>query len=56
MRDSVPPTEADAEKFWFTDENDPDHLYEYYNKTLFRVGMPSFKYKLEYPFKVTLDY
>ncbi|KDR08696.1 Olfactomedin-like protein 2B [Zootermopsis nevadensis] len=51
MRDSVPPTEADTDKFWFTDENDPYHLHEYHNKTLFRAGAPSFKYRLEYPFK-----
>jgi hypothetical protein len=55
MRDSAPPTEADTDKFWFTDENDPNHLYEYFNKTLFRAGTPSFKYRLGYPFKVTLD-
>jgi hypothetical protein len=55
MRDSVPRTEADTDKFWFTDETDPYHLYEYYNKTLFRAGAPSVKYRLAYPFKVTVD-
>jgi hypothetical protein len=53
MRDSQPPTEADGQKFWFTNESDPHHLHEYDNKTLYRAGTPSVTYRLERPFKVT---
>lgn len=55
MRDAQPLTEADSQKFWFTNESDENHLYEYVNKTLFRAGTPSATYKLQYPFKVTAD-
>jgi hypothetical protein len=55
MRDSQPSTEAGGQKFWFTNESDPYHLYEYDNKTLFRAGTTSHKYELKYPFKVTPD-
>jgi hypothetical protein len=55
MRDSQPFTEADSQKFWFTNESDSFHLYEYLNKTLFRAGTPSVTYKLKYAFKVTVD-
>jgi hypothetical protein len=55
MRDSQPLTEADSQKFWFTNESDPYNLYEYQNKTLFRAGTPSVIHELEYPFKVTVD-
>ena len=55
MRDAQPLTEADSQKFWFTNENEPDLLHEYLNKTLFRAGTPSVTYKLEHQFKVTAD-
>jgi hypothetical protein len=55
MRDAQPLIEADGQKFWFTDENDPHHLYEYLNKTAFRAGTPSFKHILQHPFQVTVD-
>lgn len=55
MRDPQPSTETGGQKFWFTNESDPYHLYEYDNKTLFRAGTPSVRYTLEHPFKVTLD-
>ncbi|KAJ4434954.1 hypothetical protein ANN_23526, partial [Periplaneta americana] len=51
MRDAQPPTEANSHKFWFTNESNPYHLYEFYNKTLFRAGTPSVTYRLEHPFK-----
>jgi len=54
MRDAETPIEADSQKFWFTNESDPKHLYEYLNKTMFRAGTPSYKYNLPEPFKVTL--
>jgi len=55
MRDADPLTEADNQKFWFTNESDPHHLYEYLNKTQFRAGNPSVTYTLQEPFKVTGD-
>ena len=55
MRDAQPLSEANSQKFWFTNESDPYFLYEYLNKTLFRAGIPSFTYSLQYPFKVTAD-
>ena len=55
MRDAHPLTDADGQKFWFTNESDPHHLYEYLNKTLFRAGTYSFKYRLQQPFKVTAE-
>lgn len=55
MRDSQPSTETGGHKFWFTNESEPYHLYEYDNKTQFRAGTPSVTYRLDHPFKVTLD-
>ncbi|PNF35348.1 hypothetical protein B7P43_G02585 [Cryptotermes secundus] len=51
MRDPQPSTETGGQKFWFTNESDPYHLYEYENKTLFRAGTPSVTYTLDHPFK-----
>ncbi|XP_049816320.1 uncharacterized protein LOC126263277 [Schistocerca nitens] len=51
MRDAMPRPEANAEKFWVTNETDPYHLYEFANKTSFSKDVPTKVYKLDHPFK-----
>ncbi|EFA07484.2 uncharacterized protein LOC659930 [Tribolium castaneum] len=51
MRDSNPLVEKDAEKFWVTQEDDPSHLFQFDNKTMFRRNAPSRTYVLSYPFQ-----
>lgn len=41
MRDSNPLFEKDTEKLWVTQEDDPKHLLQFDNKTMFKRNTPS---------------
>lgn len=41
MRDPNPAGEKDAERFWVTSEDQPNALYEFDNKTMYRRDLHS---------------
>ncbi|KAK4884271.1 hypothetical protein RN001_000542 [Aquatica leii] len=51
MKDSLPANEAEGEKFWITNELEPNKLYEYDNKNVFRKSNASKVYTLDVPFQ-----
>jgi len=56
MRDSMPRTTADGEKYWATKYNQSYTLYEYTNKTTFKKDIPVRNYTLPFALKVYFAY
>lgn len=52
MRDSLPRTPYDADKYWATKANETHVLYEFMNKTAFKRDVPSRNYTLPFGLKV----
>ena len=52
MRDPQPASEPAAEQFWATRQHENHTLYEYHNKTTFRVRSHARKIHLPLPFQV----
>ena len=52
MRDSLPRTTIDVEKYWATKYNESYTLYEYSNKTTFKKDIPLRNYTLPFALKV----
>lgn len=54
MRDSLPRTMADGDKYWATKFNETYILYEYVNKTTFKKDVSARNYTLPFALKVGL--
>lgn len=52
MKDSLPRTSIDVEKYWATKYNESYTLYEYSNKTTFKKDIPLRNYTLPFALKV----
>ena len=53
MRDALPRTGVDADKYWATKYNSTYHLFEYANKTTFKRDVPLKNYTLPFAFKAS---
>ncbi len=54
MRDSLPRTLADGDKYWATKYNETYVLYEYTNKTTFKKDLAVRNYTLPFALKVRI--
>ena len=55
MRDSLPRTSIDGDKYWATKYNETYVLYEYTNKTTFKKDIALRNYTLPFALKVKID-
>jgi hypothetical protein len=55
MRDSLPRTTFDGDKYWATKYNETYVLYEYANKTTFKKDISIRNYTLPFALKVSFD-
>lgn len=55
LKDPVPRNDVFAEKYWCTKQNDSYRLYEYANKAAYRNNAHTKTYRLEHPFRVSLE-
>jgi hypothetical protein len=55
MRDSLPRTTFDGDKYWATKYNETYVLYEYANKTTFKKDISIRNYTLPFALKVPFD-
>ena len=55
MRDSLPRTSLDVDKYWATKYNESYTLYEYSNKTTFKKDIPLRNYTLPLALKVSIE-
>ena len=55
MRDAMPRSTLDGDKYWATKYNDSYHLYEYTNKTSFKKDIFVKNYTLPFALQVTLQ-